>query len=110
MPISKSVDELLWNRATGKALTLDVGNALLKDLVKSLGVLELLLDLGNDALGKLLLLADLDLALVADPGVKDSLGFSGEGGLLLHLVSLSLELSGLLFWVLANAPLKRSIS
>lgn len=50
-----------------KALTLNVSNALLKDLVKGLGVLELLLDLGNDALGKLLLLADLDLALVADP-------------------------------------------
>jgi hypothetical protein len=85
-----------------KALTLNVSNALLKDLVKGLGVLELLLDLGNDALGKLLLLADLDLALVADPGVKDGLGLGGEGSLLLGLVGLGLELGGLLFWLLAN--------
>ena len=87
---------------TNKTLTLNISNALLKDLVEGLGVLELLLDLGNDALGKLLLLADLDLALVADPGVKDGLGLGGEGSLLLHLVGLGLELGGLLFWVLAN--------
>ena len=80
-----------------ESLTLNVSNALLKDLVKGLGVLELLLDLGNDALGKLLLLADLDLALVADPRVKDGLGLGGEGSLLLHLVGLGLELGGLLF-------------
>jgi hypothetical protein len=87
-----------------RQLTLNVGNALLKDLVEGLGVLELLLDLGNDALGKLLLLADLDLALVADPGVKDSLGLSRKSSLLLGLVGLGLELGSLLFLVLANAP------
>ena len=90
------------NQITSKTLTHNVGNALLKDLVEGLGVLELLLDLGNDALGELLLLADLDLALVADPGVKDGLGLGGEGSLLLGLVGLGLELGGLLLWMLAN--------
>lgn len=85
-----------------RALTLNISNALLEDLVEGLGVLELLLDLGNDALGELLLLALLDLALVADPGVKDGLGLSREGSLLLHLVGLGLELGGLLYWVLAK--------
>lgn len=85
------------NSIKNRTLTLNVSNALLKDLVKGLGVLELLLDLGNDALGKLLLLADLDLALVANPGVEDSLGLGGEGSLLLSLVGLGLELGGLLF-------------
>jgi hypothetical protein len=92
------------NQWRAHKLTLNIGNALLKDLVEGLGVLELLLDLGNDALGKLLLLADLDLALVADPGVKNSLGLSRKSSLLLGLVGLGLELGGLLFWVLANAP------
>lgn len=102
MPVVKVSLCFLIAQVPNKTLTLNVSNALLKDLVKDLGVLELLLDLGNDALGKLLLLADLDLALVANPGVKDSLGLGGEGGLLLHLVSLGLELGGLLFWALAN--------
>ena len=92
----------LQSSITDATLTLNVSNALLEDLVEDLGVLELLLDLGNDALGKLLLLADLDLALVADPGVKDGLGLGGESSLLLGLVGLGLELGGLLFWVLAN--------
>ena len=107
MPVNKSQSMYPQNSIGNKALTLNVGNALLKDLVKGLGVLELLLDLGNDALGELLLLADLDLALVADPGVKDGLGLGGEGSLLLHLVGLGLELGGLLFWVLANNPFSR---
>ena len=92
----------LQSSITDATLTLNVSNALLEDLVEDLGVLELLLDLGNDALGKLLLLADLDLALVADPGVKDGLGLGGESSLLLGLVGLGLELGGLLFWLLAN--------
>ena len=92
----------LQSSITDATLTLNVSNALLEDLVEDLRVLELLLDLGNDALGKLLLLADLDLALVADPRVKDGLGLGGEGSLLLHLVGLGLELGGLLFWLLAN--------
>ena len=80
---------------------LNVGNGLLEDLVEDLGVLELLLNLGNDAVGEFLLLADLDLALVADPGVKDGLGLGGNGGLLLELESLCLDASRLLLdeWV-----------
>ena len=98
------MNEFLFQQITIQ-LTLNIGNALLKDLVEGLGVLKLLLDLGNDALGKLLLLALLDLALVADPGVKNSLRLGGESSLLLHLVSLSLELGGLLFRMLAKPSL-----
>ena len=47
--------------------TLNVSDALVKDLLEGLGVVELLLNLGDDGLGKLLLLPLLDLALVADP-------------------------------------------
>lgn len=76
--------------------TLNVSNALVKNLLQDLGVLELLVDLGNDALGQLALLPLLHLALVADPGVQDGLGLVGDGGLLLELVGLGLELGGLL--------------
>ncbi|KAK1240885.1 hypothetical protein MKX07_006318 [Trichoderma sp. CBMAI-0711] len=76
--------------------TLDIGHALLQNLLQDLGVLELLLDLGDDGGGQLLLLALLDLALVADPGVEDGLGLGGKGGLLLELESLGLELGSLL--------------
>lgn len=76
--------------------TLNISNTLLEDLLENLGVLELLLDLGDDGFGKLLLLALLNLALVADPGVEDSLGLSGDGGLLLELESLGLEPGSLL--------------
>lgn len=78
---------------------LDVSNALVEDLLQDLGVLKLLLDLGDNGVGQLLLLADLDLALVADPGVKNRLGLVGEVGLLLHLVGLSLELGGFLCYL-----------
>ncbi|KAF3391753.1 hypothetical protein F1880_007821 [Penicillium rolfsii] len=81
---------------SGKRLTLNISNALLEDLLQNLGVLELLLDLADNSLGKLTLLALLDLALVADPGVEDGLGLSSKGGALLELVGLSLELGGLL--------------
>lgn len=63
--------------------TLDVRNALVKDLLESLRVLELLLDLGNDGLGKLTLLPLLDLSLVAHPRVQDSLRLVCDGSLLL---------------------------
>lgn len=76
--------------------TLNISNALLENLLQNLGVLELLLDLANDGLGKLTLLALLNLALVADPGVEDGLGLSGKSSALLELVGLSLELGGLL--------------
>jgi hypothetical protein len=75
---------------------LNVGHALVEDLLKSLGVLKLLLDLGDDGLGKLLLLPLLDLALVADPRVENGLGLVSDGSLLLELESLGLELGGLL--------------
>ena len=76
--------------------TLNVSDALVKDLLEGLGVVELLLNLGDDGLGKLLLLPLLDLALVADPRVEDRLGLGGDGSLLLELESLGLELGGLL--------------
>ena len=77
-------------------LTLNVPDALVQDLLQHLGVLELLLDLADDALGQLTLLPGLDLALVADPRVQDGLGLGRDGRLLLELVSLGLELGGLL--------------
>jgi hypothetical protein len=49
------------------ALTLNIRNALLQDLLEDLGVLELLCNLGHDGLGELLLLADLNLSLISDP-------------------------------------------
>jgi hypothetical protein len=84
-------------KASGRMrLTLDISNALLKDLLEDLGVLKLLLDLANDGLGELTLLALLDLALVANPRVKDGLGLGGQSGALLELISLSLKLGGFL--------------
>jgi hypothetical protein len=79
-----------------RILTFNVSNALLKNLLEDLGVLELLLDLANDALGKLALLTLLDLAFVANPRVKNLLGLGSEGSALLELVSLGLELGGFL--------------
>lgn len=76
--------------------TLNISNALVENLLEGLGVLELLLDLGDDGFSKLTLLPLLDLALVADPRVQNSPGLRGDGGLLLELESLSLELGGLL--------------
>lgn len=77
-------------------LTLHIGDALVQDLLQDLGVLEILLDLGDDGLGKLTLLLLLDLTLVADPRVKDSLSLSGNRGLLLELVGLGLQVGGFL--------------
>lgn len=76
--------------------TLNIGNALLENLLQNLGVLKLLLDLANDGLGKLTLLALLDLGLVADPGVKNLLGLGSESGALLELVGLGLQLGSFL--------------
>lgn len=84
-----------------RILTLNVSNALLKNLLEDLGVLELLLDLANDALGKLALLTLLDLAFVAHPRVKNLLGLGSETSALLELVSLGLELGGFLKILLA---------
>lgn len=90
----------------GCKLTLDVGNALLEDLLKDLGVLQLLLDLGNNSLGKLLLLAGLDLALVTHPRVENGLGLSGNGSLLLELKGLGLELGSLLLKIVNDPSLQ----
>jgi hypothetical protein len=77
-------------------LTLDISNTLLKDLLENLGVLELLLNLADNSLGKLTLFTLLDLSLVAHPRVENLLGLSRQGSALLELVSLSLELGGFL--------------
>lgn len=91
--------------------TLNVSNGLLEDLLEDLGVLELLLNLGDNGLGELLLLALLDLRLVANPGVEDSLGLSGESGALLELIGLSLKLGGFLEAMSASVfPLVSSTS
>lgn len=79
-----------------RQLTLHISNALVKDLLQELGVLELLLDLGDDGFGELTLLLLLDLSLVADPRVKDSLSLGGDGGLLLQLVGPGLKVRGFL--------------
>ena len=76
--------------------TLDISDGLVEDGLEGLGALELLLDLGDDGLGELALRPLLDLALVADPAVEDGLGLVRDGGLLLQLVGLGLELGGLL--------------
>ena len=77
-------------------LTLNIRDTLIKDLLEHLGVLKLLLNLGNDVLSELTLLPDLDLALIADPRVQNSLCLSSKSGLLLELESLSLKLCGFL--------------
>lgn len=81
----------------GGKLTLNIGNALLEDLLQNLGVLQLLVDLADDSLSKLLLLTLTDLTLVAHPRVEDLLGLGGNSSALLELVSLSLQLSSFLF-------------
>lgn len=48
-------------------LTLNILDALVKNLLEYLGVVQLGLDLGNDGLGKLLLLPLLDTLLVSNP-------------------------------------------
>lgn len=88
--------------------TLNVKDALLENVLKGLGVLELLLDLGNDGLRKLLLLALLDLSLVTHPRVENALGLSGKGGGLLQLENLGLNLGSLLFRV-SNPHIRQSI-
>ena len=54
------------------------------------------MDLADNSVGKLLLLALANLALVAHPRVKNLLGLSSNGGALLKLVSLRLKLGGFL--------------
>ena len=80
----------------GGKLTLNIGNALLEDLLQNLGVLQLLVDLANDSLSKLLLLTLTDLALVAHPRVENLLGLGSDRSTLLQLVGLSLQLGSFL--------------
>lgn len=94
--ISVTVISKSRNKQSKCPRTLNVSDALLQNLLQDLGVLELLLDLGDDGSSQLLLLSLLDLALVADPGVEDSLGLGSQGSLLLELESLSLKLGSLL--------------
>jgi hypothetical protein len=68
----------------------------LENLLENLRVLELLLNLGDDALSQFLLLSLLDLSLVANPRVEDSLGLCGKSSSLFELKSLGLKLSGFL--------------
>ena len=77
-------------------LTLNVSNRLLEDLLQGLGVLQLLLDLGDYGIGKFPLLASLDLALVSNPRVQDVLRLGGKSRRLLKLIGLRLELGGFL--------------
>lgn len=81
---------------SNRKLTLNISHALLENLLQDLGVLQLLLDLGDDALGELPLLPLLDLALVPHPRIQDSLGLGSQRRLLLELIGLSLELGGFL--------------
>jgi len=75
---------------------LNILHTLPQNLIQHLRVLQLLGDLRHHGVSQLLLLTRLYLALVADPGVEDSLGFGGQSGLLFELVGLGLELGGLL--------------
>ena len=81
--------------------TLNLCNTLVENLLESLGVFEVLVNLGNDAVRQLFLLASLLLALVAHPRVENCLGLGSKSSLLLELVSLSLKLSGFLSFVSA---------
>ena len=79
-----------------KERTLNVSNALVKNLLENFGVVELLLNLGDDGLGKLALLPLLDLSLVTHPRVQNTLGLGGDVNALLKLESLGLKLGGFL--------------
>lgn len=87
-----------------RILTFNIGDTLLKDLLEDLGVLEFLLDLCDDRLGELSLLALLNLSFVSDPGVQDGFGLVGKSSGLLKLVCLCLEFGGFLLLVKNTKP------
>jgi hypothetical protein len=89
--ISKKSESLIQKR------TLNISNALVKNLLQGLWVLKLSVDLGNDRLGKLALLTLFNLSLITDPGVKNLLSLMGQSSSLIKLESLGLKLSGFLF-------------
>jgi hypothetical protein len=76
--------------------TLNISNALLQYLLKNLGVLKLLLNLGDNALGELFLLADLDLSLISNPRIENCFSFRSKRRRLLKLVRFGFELSSFL--------------
>jgi len=78
------------------SLTLNICNALGQDLLQCLWVLKLLLDLGNESLGQLLLFSLLYLSFVSDPAVENLFGFTSKVGSLLKFKSLCLEFGSLL--------------
>jgi hypothetical protein len=81
-----------------ESLTLNICYALLENLLEHLGVLQLLLHLGDNIVGQLLLLTLLDLTLIADPRVQDRLSLSSQRSLLFKLVCLGLKLGSLLYF------------
>jgi hypothetical protein len=60
-----------------RTLTLYIGNTLLQNLLKGLGVLKFFLDLGNNTLSQFPLLTLLDLALVSYPRIQHGLSLRG---------------------------------
>ena len=67
MPGADQYELMRFKPRGNKRLTLNIPHALVEDLLEHLGVVELLLDLADDALGQLALLSLLHLTLVADP-------------------------------------------
>lgn len=78
------------------SLTLNIGDALLKDLLQHLWILEFFRNFVDYTLGKLFLLSLLDLAFIPHPRVEYRFRFRGQCGLLLQLVRFSLKFSRLL--------------
>jgi len=58
-------ESVVFNKRKENSLTLDVGNALIQDLLQHFGVLKLLLDLGDNAIGELSLLSLLHLTFIS---------------------------------------------
>lgn len=83
---------------------LDISYTLRQNLLQEFWILELLVDLCDNAVRQLFLLSLLNLALVSDPAVKYGLGLRGQSSTLLELVSLSFELCGLLKNVSVHRP------
>ncbi len=84
--------------------TFYVGNALVQDLLQGLGILQLLHDLADDALGQLSLLTLLDLSLVPDPRVQDLFGFRDQGRFLFELEGFGFQLCRFLRVLSAKIP------
>ena len=77
------------------ALTLNIRNSLVQDLLLDRGVLQILLDLLDQESSQLLLLTLTELGFVTNPRVKSGLDFGSNSNLLLQFESLSFDLGGL---------------